>query len=112
MLDADELPEPEVLLFLKLYDGYTEPIRFGFKWTVFGFYWLKTENEVADNLPFLGKSWPNLNNKIQLSYALLHSFRQHGICISKGKATSALGDVHTWNVGTGLWKQRVSLETK
>jgi beta-1,4-mannosyl-glycoprotein beta-1,4-N-acetylglucosaminyltransferase len=43
-LDADELPTREVLLFLKLYDGYTEPIKFGFRWTVFGFYWLKTED--------------------------------------------------------------------
>ena len=31
LLDADELPLPEILLFLKLYDGYTEPIRFGFR---------------------------------------------------------------------------------
>ena len=45
LLDADELPLPEVLLFLKLYDGYSEPIRFGFRWTVFGFYWLKTEEQ-------------------------------------------------------------------
>lgn len=41
LLDADELPSREVLLFLKLYDGYTEPVRFGFRWTVFGFFWLK-----------------------------------------------------------------------
>ena len=45
LLDADELPLPDVLLFLKLYDGYSEPIRFGFRWTVFGFYWLKTEEQ-------------------------------------------------------------------
>lgn len=32
LLDADELPLPEVLLFLKIYDGYTEPIRFGFRY--------------------------------------------------------------------------------
>lgn len=36
LLDADELPTPEVLQFLKLYDGYSEPIRFGFRWTIFG----------------------------------------------------------------------------
>jgi len=44
LLDSDELPNRDVLLFLKLYDGYTEPIRFGFRWTVFGFFWLKTED--------------------------------------------------------------------
>jgi len=55
LLDADELPLPEVLLFLKLYNGYGEPIRFGFKWTVYGFYWLKAEdkNELED-IPLLG----------------------------------------------------------
>ena len=26
LLDADEIPDPRVLLFLKLYDGYPEPI--------------------------------------------------------------------------------------
>ncbi len=63
LLDADELPTPEVLLFLKLYDGYSEPIRFGFKWTVFGFYWLKTEEKsLIDTLPF-GSLLSNANNE-------------------------------------------------
>merc|ERR1712117_376338 len=44
LLDADELPDPESLLFLKLYDGYGEPIRFGFRWTMYGFYWLKVSS--------------------------------------------------------------------
>ena len=53
--DADELPLPEILLFLKLYDGYTEPIRFGFRWTVFGFYWLKAEDPgLMDKIPLFG----------------------------------------------------------
>ena len=56
LLDADELPLPEVLLFLKLYDGYTQPIRFGFRWTVFGFFWLKAEDPgVMENIPLIGK---------------------------------------------------------
>ena len=42
-------------LFLKLYDGYTEPIRFGFRWTVFGFYWLKAEDPgLMDKIPLFG----------------------------------------------------------
>jgi hypothetical protein len=56
LLDADELPLPDVLLFLKLYDGYTEPIRFGFRWTVFGFFWLKADDPgLVEGLPFIGK---------------------------------------------------------
>eukprot|EP00095_Tigriopus_kingsejongensis_P000459 snap_masked-scaffold217_size252476-processed-gene-1.4 protein:Tk00459 transcript:snap_masked-scaffold217_size252476-processed-gene-1.4-mRNA-1 annotation:"hypothetical protein DAPPUDRAFT_50861" len=55
LLDADELPNPEVLLFLKLYEGYTEPIKLGFRWTVFGFYWLKAQDPsiLAQGIMFL-----------------------------------------------------------
>ena len=54
--DADELPSPESLLFLRLYDGYTEPVRFGFRWNVFGFFWLKAEDPSAlAKVPLLGK---------------------------------------------------------
>ena len=31
LLDSDELPMPEPLLFLKLYDGFGEPVRWGFR---------------------------------------------------------------------------------
>ena len=56
LLDADELPLAEVLLFLKLYDGYSQPIRFGFRWTVFGFFWLKAEDPgLMENIPLIGK---------------------------------------------------------
>ena len=29
--DADEVPDKDVLLFLKLYDGFTEPIVFAYR---------------------------------------------------------------------------------
>jgi len=55
LLDSDELPLPEPLLFLKLYDGYGEPVRWGFRWTVFGFYWLKAEDPgELEKLPLIG----------------------------------------------------------
>ncbi|XP_042890840.1 beta-1,4-mannosyl-glycoprotein 4-beta-N-acetylglucosaminyltransferase-like [Penaeus japonicus] len=37
--DADEIPTREVIAFLKLYDGYSEPIAFGLRWNVFSFAW-------------------------------------------------------------------------
>ncbi len=56
LLDADELPDRQTLLFLKLYDGYGEPIRFGFRWNVFGFFWLKPEEPSdLEQLPLVGK---------------------------------------------------------
>ena len=46
LLDADELPAPEALLFLKVFDGWTEPVRLTMRWTVFGFFWLMS-NQVG-----------------------------------------------------------------
>jgi len=37
--DSDELPRPEVLLFLKLYDGLPHLVSFAYIWAVFGFFW-------------------------------------------------------------------------
>lgn len=69
LLDADELPSREVLLFLKLYDGYTEPIRFGFRWTVFGFFWLKQEDpSILAEMPLLGKLLPNPGERLLQLY--------------------------------------------
>jgi len=41
----------DVLLFLKLYDGYPEPIALIFRWSVYGFFWKRTrgfENHEED----------------------------------------------------------------
>ena len=42
-MDADELPTVESLMFLKMFDGWTEPVKFGLRWTVFGFFWLTAD---------------------------------------------------------------------
>jgi len=55
LLDADELPTVESLMFLKMFDGWTEPVKFGFRWTVFGFFWLKAEDPgMLEKVPLLG----------------------------------------------------------
>ena len=65
LLDADELPMREPLLFLKLYDGYTEPIRFGFRWTVFGFFWLKLQDpSMLHQMPFLNMLAPKPGERL------------------------------------------------
>ena len=28
---------------IKVFDGWTEPVKFGFRWNVFGFFWLEAE---------------------------------------------------------------------
>lgn len=37
--DADEIPSRDVMLFLKHHDGYGEPIAFGLRWFLYGFFW-------------------------------------------------------------------------
>ena len=43
--DPEELIRPEILLFLKLYDGFTEPITFQFRRSVFGYFWTVQEEK-------------------------------------------------------------------
>ena len=42
LLDADEIPDRSVLLFLKLYDGYPQPISLTLRWSVYGFFWKRS----------------------------------------------------------------------
>jgi beta-1,4-mannosyl-glycoprotein beta-1,4-N-acetylglucosaminyltransferase len=37
--DGDELPRPDLLQFLKLYDGWPQPVAFKYTWSIFGFFW-------------------------------------------------------------------------
>ena len=50
LLDADEIPTREVLMFLKLYDGYPEPIRLAMRWSVFGFFWKRKRDKQNGSL--------------------------------------------------------------
>ena len=37
--DGDELIRPEILTFLKIYEGFTDPVGFKYRWAIFGFFW-------------------------------------------------------------------------
>uniref|UniRef100_A0A023FYT3 Putative glycosyltransferase family 17 n=1 Tax=Amblyomma parvum TaxID=251391 RepID=A0A023FYT3_AMBPA len=39
ILDADEIPSRDVLMFLKYHDGYGEPMAFKFRSFLYGFFW-------------------------------------------------------------------------
>ncbi|KAK8760261.1 hypothetical protein V5799_028472 [Amblyomma americanum] len=39
ILDADEIPSRDVLLFLKYHDGFGEPIGMRLRWFLYGFFW-------------------------------------------------------------------------
>ena len=48
--DGDELPRPEILQFFKLYDGWSQPVAFQYKWSIYGFFWCF--HEFSDALLF------------------------------------------------------------
>jgi len=61
--DADEIPNRSTLEFLKYYEGFTEPITFVYRWTIFGYYWLsvdKNDNEKLTEVVSAG-SWKLVN---------------------------------------------------
>ena len=41
--DADEIPSRQSLIFLKLHDGFPEPVGLSLRWSVFTFYWRQME---------------------------------------------------------------------
>ena len=46
--DGDELIRPEVITFLKLYEGFTDPIGFKYRWAIFGFFWTIIESKFGE----------------------------------------------------------------
>ena len=50
LLDADEIPNREALMFLKLYNGYPEPVRLAMRWSVFGFFWKRKRDKQSGSL--------------------------------------------------------------
>ena len=42
--DADEIPKEEVIIFLKFHTGYKIPFMFNFRWSVFTFYWIHSDD--------------------------------------------------------------------
>ena len=75
----------EALLFLKVYDGWTEPVKFGFRWSVFGFFWLESrEPGLMETLPLLGKlfSKPPAEKLLTLYVACTLGMLREGITIT------------------------------
>lgn len=72
LLDADELPTVETLMFLKMYDGWSEPVKFGFRWTVYGFFWLESEEPgMLETIPIFSKIFkPEKKEKLLTLYVV------------------------------------------
>ncbi|XP_040565710.1 beta-1,4-mannosyl-glycoprotein 4-beta-N-acetylglucosaminyltransferase [Lepeophtheirus salmonis] len=112
LFDSDEIPNRSVLLFLKLYEGYTEPIKFGYRWTVFGFFWLKADDPGILSLLYDSKTEKLLQlynactigmlRKVYGNNAMLlrKNAYKHKKLKKEFRVYVASHDVKVWNIGT------------
>ncbi|XP_043478391.1 beta-1,4-mannosyl-glycoprotein 4-beta-N-acetylglucosaminyltransferase [Leptopilina heterotoma] len=69
MTDPEEILNSKALMFLKTYDGWSQPIGFRLRWLVFGFFWqhpLKTTiKKGAFTIGFMQEAYRNNNILLQ-----------------------------------------------
>ena len=74
LLDADEIPSRAVLLFLKLYDGYPQPVALALRWNVYGFFWQRSKSgRAADRRPDVTHVRRRLSFGLGLARLSIHS---------------------------------------
>ncbi|XP_023013275.2 beta-1,4-mannosyl-glycoprotein 4-beta-N-acetylglucosaminyltransferase [Leptinotarsa decemlineata] len=60
---ANEIPNKDALIFLKFHDHWPQPIKFRFRWSVFGFFWIHPFRTItgggACTMSFLKESFSN-----------------------------------------------------
>ncbi|CAH1187612.1 unnamed protein product [Phyllotreta striolata] len=65
--DSNEIPNRDALIFLKFYDQWPQPVKFRYRWSVFGFYWMHPSKTItgggACTVSFLKESF---NNDVKL----------------------------------------------
>lgn len=109
--DADEIPDRNVLTFLKLYDGYTEPIKLSYRWTIFGYYWLSVEGDKEQLHSVPAVCTVGMMNHVfhNDSYALRSS--AHTKPEFQERIASYEREVKEWNVGVvGHYADRLLLD--
>ena len=103
--DADEIPSKEVVKFLRLYDGYTEPIALSYKWTVYGFFWKQMSSKIVEKpttvpavatMGFVQQVLKNNTFLIRNSRALISSTHRAAL-IQYDKRYP--GSLHKWTLG-------------
>ncbi|CAH1772873.1 unnamed protein product [Owenia fusiformis] len=100
--DADELVSKEVVIFLKLYDGYPEPMSFSLRWSTYTFYWKNKVNTVvtsACSLNMLRRLLENKSNNIRAAARELSSSKNLNNVMRYRKL---YGDVGIWVVGSTM----------
>ena len=80
--DADELPRKNEVLFLKLYDGYPEPVGFHLHFTAYGFFYSPLGRPtipiyMAVTVEFLYEIYEGKASRVRNPAKHLHTFKNH-----------------------------------
>jgi len=95
--DADEIPNRSTLEFLKYFEGYSEPITFVYRWTIFGYYWLsvdKSNNEKLTEVVSAG-TWRLVNRGLGNNVWALRNKKLRGTYSSR---------IHQSNITLAPWR--------
>lgn len=76
--DADEIPKEDVLRFLKIYDGFWDPVMFNMRWSVYAYYWGHVEEGKVMNQIVGGSTFGYLRNTCKNNVYNLRSVRCFG----------------------------------
>lgn len=79
--DADEIPDRDVLTFLKHHDGYGEPVALRLRWFLYGFFW--EEYEPADvagvcSVAYMRRMYANDSRRLRMMTKVDYSPLQAG----------------------------------
>ncbi|CAH1786370.1 unnamed protein product [Owenia fusiformis] len=100
--DADELVSKEIVIFLKLYEGYPEPMSFSLRWSTYTFYWKNKDNTVvtsACSLNMLKRLLDAKSNNIRGAAKELSSSKNLNNVMRYRKL---YGDVDIWVLGSTM----------
>ena len=97
--DADEVPSREAILFLKLHDGYPEPIGIYLKLNTFGFFWTRgsEQTHVTAGLTFGLLRHVFWNNAIRIRSASSYLANRR---LDLNSYLKAGGKVKEWSIGS------------
>lgn len=97
--DADEIPKREVILFLKLYDNYLEPIILSLTWTIYGFFWWGTDSDESTTYANAACSVKMLQGHFGMDGINL---RRLTPMVTESDNVSALVPYNPWQVGSPM----------
>ena len=106
IFDADEIPTRDALLFLKIHDGYFEPIGFNLHHRIFGFFWQNrqapsTEIMAGCSIEMLVKLFQYRSDYLRWSLSHKHSNRWTAHSSDVREYMNATGKtVGPWKLGT------------